>query len=200
VAVADADFAEKPTLPGERVTLVPLTAEHFPAVWQGLQDRDVLRFTGSQGSVTQQGLLDWMSTRAGTTDRLDLAIIDNACGDCVGEVVLNEWDEPNRSCSFRIMVVAAGQNRGLGTEATRLVLRHGFEVLGLHRIHLGVFAFNPRARRAYEKVGFVPEGVRRDALLWDGTWYDSIEMSILENEWRIHRGFPGSRDGGDGAG
>jgi hypothetical protein len=41
-------------------------------------------------------------------------------------------------------------------------------MLGLHRISLDVFAFNPRVRRAYEKAGFVAEGVLRDALRWDG--------------------------------
>ncbi len=64
--------------------------------------------------------------------------------------------------------------RGFGTEATRLILGHGFETLGLHRISLEVYAFNPRARRAYEKAGFVAEGVLRDALLWEGERVDSL--------------------------
>jgi ribosomal protein S18 acetylase RimI-like enzyme len=49
-----------------------------------------------------------------------------------------------------------------------LIVGYGIEELGLHRIELEVFAFNPRAQRAYEKAGFVVEGVRRDALRWDG--------------------------------
>ena len=60
-----------------------------------------------------------------------------------------------------------------GTEATRLIVGYGFEKLGLHRISLEVYAFNPRARRAYEKVGFVAEGVLRDALLWEGERVDA---------------------------
>jgi RimJ/RimL family protein N-acetyltransferase len=59
----------------------------------------------------------------------------------------------------------------------------------LHRISLEVFAFNPRARRAYEKAGFVVEGVLRDALYWDGEWVDSIAMSVLAAEW-----LPSDRD------
>lgn len=72
------------------------------------------------------------------------------------------------------------QGRGLGTEATRLIVGHGFERLGLHRISLEVCAFNPRARRLYEKVGFLPEGERVDAAV----------MSILAPEWSQHRGWP----------
>lgn len=55
-------------------------------------------------------------------------------------------------------------------EATRLVLAHPFETLGLRRVSLEVHDFNPRARRTYDKVGFVQEGVRRDALRFDGGW------------------------------
>ncbi len=99
----------------------------------------------------------WYGTRHEQADRLDLAVVDRTVGACVGEAVLNEWDSGNRSCSFRIALAEAGQDRGLGTEALRLIVGYGFERLGLHRISLGVFAFNPRARRAYEKAGFAAE-------------------------------------------
>jgi RimJ/RimL family protein N-acetyltransferase len=76
-----------------------------------------------------------------------------------------------------------GQNRDLGTEATRLIVGHGFERLGLHRISLEVYAFNPRARRAYERVGFRPEGVLRESLRYGDQWIDATVMSILAPEW-----------------
>ena len=56
-----------------------------------------------------------------------------------------------------------------------------------------MFAFNPRARRVYDKVGFVLEGTRRQALRWDGEWVDAQIMGILADEWSRHRGHPESR-------
>lgn len=50
--------------------------------------------------------------------------------------------------------------------------------------------YNPRARRAYEKAGFVVEGVMRDALLWDGEWVDATLMSMLESDWTSRGGAP----------
>jgi Acetyltransferase (GNAT) domain len=78
---------------------------------------------------------------------------------------------------------AALYGRGLGTKATRLVLAFAFGALDLHRVELEVYDFNPRARRVYEKVGFVVEGVRRDALWWDGAWHGAVMMAILAPEW-----------------
>ncbi|WP_327035317.1 GNAT family protein [Micromonospora ureilytica] len=120
--------------------------------------------------------------------------MDRATGACVGEVVLNDWDPVNRSCNFRTLLTAAGRDRGLGTEAVRLIVGHGFGRLGLHRISLEVFAFNPRARRAYQKVGFVVEGVLRQVLRDGDDWVDAVVMSILAPEWAAHRGHPERRD------
>jgi RimJ/RimL family protein N-acetyltransferase len=41
-------------------------------------------------------------------------------------------------------------------------------LVGVHRIELDVYDFHPRARHVYEKVGFMYEGTKRDALRWDG--------------------------------
>ena len=56
--------------------------------------------------------------------------------------------------------------------------------IGLHRVQLDVYAFNPRALRSYEKAGFVVEGRQRDTLFWDGEWTDSILMSVLNTDPR----------------
>jgi len=134
---------------------------------------------------------EWYATRADHDDRLDLAVVDRATGLFAGEVVLNELDRVNASCNFRILLSGdANRDRGLGTEATRLILGHAFENVGLHRVDLEVYEFNQRARRVYEKVGFVFEGTRRDALHWDGEWIDAHVMSILAPEWAQHHGYP----------
>ena len=39
-------------------------------------------------------------------------------------------------------------------------------------------------------VGFVREGVWRDALRFDGEWVDSIVMAVLDHEWATHHGHP----------
>lgn len=180
----------KPTLYGERVMLRPLQAQDVAPLAIALQDPEVLKLTGSEHGegvpaeprdpAHDSEFLRWRMAR---TDRLDLAVVDRESGECVGEVVLNQWDEDNQSCNFRTFIGPSGRGRGLGTEATKLIVGYGFENLGLHRISLEVYAFNPRARRVYEKVGFVVEGVLRDALRYADGWVDATVMSILATEW-----------------
>lgn len=184
-------FAVKPTLHGAVVTLRPFTASDINMMGAILADPQMLRLTGSVHSTTEAQehsphldavTTEWYETRADQQDRLDLAIVDRSTDDCVGEVVLNKVDFANDACSFRILIGAAGRNRGLGSEATRLVLDHAFATTRLNRIALGVYAFNPRALHVYERAGFQSEGRLRAALKFDGAYIDAIVMSVLRED------------------
>lgn len=184
------DFAYKPTLTGDLVVLRPQDEDDYDALAAAMAEPEVTRFTDphDDGSpVDEQVYRDWLRTRKDQTDRLDLAIVARATGRVVGEAVLNKWSPEDSSCNFRIMIGAAGRGQGLGTEATRLTVGYGFEQLGLYRISLTVYAFNPRAQRVYEKAGFLEEGRLRQAVALAGARYDDILMSILAPEWEALR-------------
>lgn len=72
---------------------------------------------------------------------------------------------------------------GYGTEAMRLMLQFAFDELNMQRVSLGVYAYNPRAIRSYEKAGFRREGVVRGDCQRDGQRWDSVFMGVLREEW-----------------
>lgn len=73
--------------------------------------------------------------------------------------------------------------KGYGTDAMHLILRFAFTELNLRRVTLNVFAFNERAVKAYEKVGFHMEGRQRQAMQREGRRWDILYMGILQEEW-----------------
>ena len=178
------DLATKPTLEGERVVLRPVSVDDAPGLMDMLADPDSNRLTGTHAEFTAEQARSWYGSRGDKDDRLDLAIVERATSEYAGEVVLNDLDRENRSIGFRIGLRKAFQDRGLGSEATRLIVGYAFETLGVHRVELEVYAFNPRARRVYERAGFVHEGTKRHALRWDGEWVDAGLMSMLATDPR----------------
>jgi RimJ/RimL family protein N-acetyltransferase len=75
------------------------------------------------------------------------------------------------------------RGKGYGTEAMKLILRFAFVELGLHRVSLNVFDYNPRGIRAYEKAGFQHEGRIREMILREGQRADVLYMGVLREDW-----------------
>jgi RimJ/RimL family protein N-acetyltransferase len=74
-------------------------------------------------------------------------------------------------------------SKGYGTDIMKLCQQYVFSELGMERLSLGLFEYNPRALRSYEKCGFRLEGRTRQDTLREGKRYDSLWMGILRNEW-----------------
>jgi RimJ/RimL family protein N-acetyltransferase len=177
-------FRDQPGLVGEHVRLEPLTLAVLEDYLAIQDDPEVLRLTGSHAVFGRERIEEWLATRADHHDRADWAAVRIADGAFLGEAVINQLDPDNASANYRILLGSAHHGLGYGTEITRLVVDHALDVAGLHRLSLGVFDFNPRARRVYEKCGFVLEGRLRDVLHWDGRWHDELVMSVLRTDPR----------------
>lgn len=175
----------QPELTGENIVLAQLDESYFEASWKALQEPETTRLTGTHTVFTEDQIRTWLASRPGLADRADYAILRKADRVYLGDVVLSGVDEDNRSASFRIALTGPDVfGKGYGTEATKLILDFAFDVVGVHRVSLEVFDFNPRAQRVYEKRGFVREGLQREALWWDGEWHDVVTMAILKNDPR----------------
>lgn len=93
-----------------------------------------------------------------------------------------------RSALFRIVIGEKDVwGRGLGTEATKLVMEEAFDELDLDEVRLEVFKHNPRAIAAYRRVGFEPVG---EHVEWVGrrkTELQVLEMAIsAQGFWHLH--------------
>jgi RimJ/RimL family protein N-acetyltransferase len=116
-------------------------------------------------------------------------------GELLGHVSLWGDDPRNRAATMAIVIGEEHTGNGYGPEALRLLMRYGFSELGLHRIELGVYAYNTRAAAVYRRLGFTEEGRRREAVLHDGVFHDSIVMAMLQPEWRDRYGTSGAETG-----
>jgi RimJ/RimL family protein N-acetyltransferase len=103
----------------------------------------------------------------------------------IGYVALKSISQPHhRNATMSIQICQEEQGKGYGSEAIQWVLEWGFLAAGLHRVSIACFSFNQGAKRLYERLGFVVEGRSREVVWKNGDWYDSIEMGMLEGEWK----------------
>lgn len=172
----------KPVLDGRRVRLRPIGPADAAAIYASLDEPEARRLTGTHATFTLADVEAHCARVAAAEDRWDYAIVRD--GAAIGEAVLLDADAPNRTIGFRIALWdPATRGQGFGHEAAALLVDFAFRSLGFNRVELDVFAFNERARRLYERLGFVHEGTRREALIWDGERVDCHIMALLARDY-----------------
>jgi len=163
--------------------LRPHTADTLPALKRWYADPELVRLARHRNEpLTGDEVEHLVRERFATAQMLAFALYErvDTAERLVGSCTLANLDVGNGSATFHLMIgEPSARGRGLGSEATRVVTRFAFEVLGLHRIGLTLFAFNEAARRCYTKAGFREEGRMRDAISRDGRRWDEIQMGIL---------------------
>jgi RimJ/RimL family protein N-acetyltransferase len=172
-------------LTGSRVVLRRHAPSNLAAFRRWYADPEVARLTRYQDGPMRTDEIDrFFAARVVGPDALAMAIHVRATDRLVGSCAFSQLDADNGSALFHITIGEKDAwGRGYGTEATRLMVAHAFESLGLHRVALAVFEFNTRAIRAYLRAGFKVEGRSREAIWRDGRWWDEIQMSVLADEW-----------------
>jgi RimJ/RimL family protein N-acetyltransferase len=185
----DRDFWQPQEIVGRLVALRRPHADDLPSVIRWYRDREIARLTRYQSRPMSEAEVErYFQLRMLAPDALAYSIVELPDWRLVGFTTFSSLDGDNGSVLFHITIGERDAwGRGLGTEATELMLEHAFERLGLHRVGLSVFSYNLRAIRAYEKAGFRLEGRQREAILRDGRYWDEVQMGILASEWAERR-------------
>lgn len=140
-------------------------------------------FMGSVPNNLENLQEEYDRLRKSTTD-IVFIIADKKTDKPIGSAGLYRIEWISRTAEYRIVIGEKDfWDKGIGTEVAGLILQYGFEKLNLNKIWLGVNASNQRAVKSYEKAGFVREGVLRQEIYRNSTYYDAIRMSVLRDEY-----------------
>lgn len=106
-----------------------------------------------------------------------------ADGVLCGSIRLNHIEPANHKASVGYFVSTSHQGRGLATQSVRTVAQWCFEELGLNRIELRCTSDNLASQSVAKRVGFVWEGMLRQAELLNGVFVDYFVYGLLKEEF-----------------
>ena len=172
-------------LEGELVRLTPVLREDLPDFVGWYTSLEYFRYFGTLTRLsTLEHEEEWFSKLHKDKDNLQFAIRPLEQIKAIGYCLIMDIHWQAQNCTVGIGIGAPDyRDKGYGSDALRVLLKYCFMELNMHRVGLSVIGFNERAIQSYRKVGFTQDAVAREAMLRDGRYYDSIEMSILRHEW-----------------
>ena len=169
---------------GEKVALGPIRRDltHLFQTWSN--DFKVRRFEGLMLPISLESSEDLYSRISKDENQAYFVVYEKTQLRPIGNAGLAGIDHANRTAEFFIMIGdKESWGKGYGTEVTRLMLDYGFTCLGLHSVHLRVFATHERGIRAYRRAGFRMAGRWRQAKRRGDRAYDFVLMDCLATEF-----------------
>lgn len=156
--------------------------EYF-AKWE--TDPEVTRFLSYDEERTYKDVVEEWFTDKQDAAKLQFTIVRKSIREPIGRVCISRLDRHNDSLDITKLYIAGEENRsmGLGKEMLLELLEYCFVFLHMERVTLDHYTGNKAAAALYEKLGFVKEGVARNATRKNGKYYDLHLMSMLRTEF-----------------
>jgi diamine N-acetyltransferase len=108
-------------------------------------------------------------------------------GQHVAFAILQTLDDVNGNIYLKRLAVTR-RGEGIGVRAMACIQDWVFARPGTHRFYLHYAVTNERGQRMYARAGFIEEGREREVYkLLDGTRIDSVQVSMLRQEWQKRR-------------
>lgn len=181
----DPQSAMKPTLRGERLTLVPLEKQHRDVLLAAAADGNLwdLKVTAVPSAETIDTYIE--TAIAGREAGTIIPFVTVAGDQVVGSTRFWKLDRVNRNIEIgHTWIGASWQRSFVNTEAKFLMLEYAFEVLDCIRVQFTTDELNERSRRAIVRLGAVEEGIiRNERIMPDGRKRNSVRFSIIDTEW-----------------
>jgi RimJ/RimL family protein N-acetyltransferase len=168
-------------LEGELVRLRAVEESDLPWINEGFWEPDVSQYMAMVWPEPLAGTRAWWEGARKNPSTAPFAI-ETLAGDLVGVCSFEGISARHRSAQVGIWINKPFWNRGYGTDAIRALCRFGFQEMNLQHILLHVNDDNPRARHAYEKIGFKEEGRLRREQFVGGRYVDVLVMGVSKEE------------------
>ncbi len=168
----------------ERIYLRELNLDDATPKYCGwLNDTEVNKYLETK-YATIEDLKQYIKEKNEATNCLFFGIFDKKNNKHIGNLKLEPIDFKKKKAKFGILIGDKDYwNKGIGTEATRLIVNYAFNNLNMEEIELGVISKNKVAIRIYEKIGFKIEKINRKTGYHEGVLYDEFIMGIKKNKF-----------------
>lgn len=113
---------------------------------------------------------------------LHLAVTLRETRELIGAVGLRDIERDHRQAELGFWIGVPWWGQGFATEAAQALVAHGFEKLGLNRIHAHHMVRNPASGVVLARIGMKSEGLLRERVQKWGAFEDVAIFAVLRRD------------------
>jgi len=168
----------------EKIRLRAVEYEDLDFLYQLRQDEEIINNLFSPMPVSRSEQNDWFEKMKTDLTQKVLIVEDNL-SHTIGCVRLTNIDHFNQKIEIGADIVQEYRGRGWGANLYKAVCNYCFCYFNMRRIYLYVFESNAKAINLYEKMGFVTEGVLKEAVFKHGKHQNVKLMALLRSNYHV---------------
>ncbi len=166
-------------LTGERIYLREVRLSDVnDSYYRWMNDRAVTQFLESRFYPhSMDGIRKYVEEKSNSRDGVFFAMVLREGDRHIGNIKIEPINWIHRFCELGLMLGERDcWGKGYGSEAISLVTHYAFCILNLHKVNAGCYIGNSGSIKAFEKSGFVREGLLKDHFFCDGKYQDYVIM------------------------
>jgi RimJ/RimL family protein N-acetyltransferase len=174
---------------GKQVILRALEREDLKLMHKWLNDEEVMEWARSKPYNTAS--MEFVEkdfeqdVKGENPHRQTFIVVDKRTGKAVGWGMIRWWRTYSTTGDLGLVLAEKSlRGKGLGTEATKLLVDLAFNQYNMHKVGLFTRADNKAAIRAVTKCGFKLEGRHRDEIYFNGKYWDGLTFGLIRYENR----------------
>lgn len=179
-----------PSLSTKRLQLREIVASDAPALLAIHGDREAMKWFGTDPladlEAAEKVIAGFASMRQSPCSGVRWGIVhaDPARGGALlGTCGVFRWNRGWRTCLTGYELARHAQGQGYMAEALRAVFAWAFQAMAVERIEAQVHPLNTPSLTLLKRLGFVEEGLLREAGYWLGQRRDLVQLGLLQREF-----------------
>lgn len=157
-------------------------------IYKNVKDKEIIRWTlNIPYPYPKNGAIKFIKQthyRIKKKKGYAFGIIPKEDGKVAGVTELCKIDWKNKNATLGYWIGKNHWNKGITTEAVKLILNFAFNQLKLHKVSADLFENNIASKRVLEKSGFKLEGRFRETRVRYNKWQNELRYSILAKEYK----------------
>jgi ribosomal-protein-alanine N-acetyltransferase len=177
-----------PKLQSERLIFREVTSEDVEDIFKIYSDPEVAKYDWYKPITTKDdavSIINNYSQEFQDKEEITWGVARKDDNKIIGYCCLGDFDDDSIRSEIGYAFNRDEWNNGYATEAIKVLVKFGFDIMSLNRIEAQVTLGNDASVKALKKAAFLQEGIVRERTIMKGEFVDDVILAIIRKDYRL---------------